>query len=377
MKRKILLIIGAVIFLIGAFVYLTYGQVDPRVPVETNQVLYEGDAPVYVTFYSHNEDSWKSVVSTQQGYEGYRDGLIERAEIFAEYDIPWDWQTDQPVLDAMIEYDDYETLPYIQELGALADPHAHTNNYADIAYLMEVLGGKASSVIGGLIHVACGEEHLGFLNFVSWHDQVELQADGYVHGSDYPDALWRPLVLSDPGMGGHWFDDWTSGVWKPGDEDGFYSHSPENDIIYIGEGYPHDTLLIGSEQASGAEIFASDGAYVKELVRHIQNNELPTGTSDGEEFMYTASIHVRDTSIVDEGGDEPVNTAEGLRAIIEELLPLEASGDIVFVNFEQAARIWQNQYDSVPNQAGFEEFSFYQDVRSQAENYCESTGPGR
>lgn len=305
---------------------------------------------------------------------GYRDGLKERADIFAEYDIPWNWQTDQPVLDAMIEYEDYETLPYIQEKGASLDPHAHKNNYADIAHLMTLLGGTPSSVIGGLIHVECGREHLGFLDFVSWHEQIELEPDGLVHGREYPNATWEPLILSDPGMGGHYFDDWTSGVWKPGDEDNFYTHYPENQIIYIGEGYPHDTLLISEKQASGANIFASDAQYIKELVGKIKSGDLPTGTESGDKFMYTASIHVRDTVTVTDSGIK-INTAEGIRSMIEELLPLEASGDLIFVDFEQAAEIWETQYNSVPHQSGFEDFSMYQDVRRQAENYCMSTMP--
>ncbi len=385
MKSKVLIPAGIITLIIGIFAYFSINTAQPigpsaepepekRPEIESNGLLFEGNAPVYVTFYSHNEDSWQYKVNSQKGFLDYRDGLRERADIFAQYDIPWNWQTDQPVLDAMLEYEDYETLTYIQERGASLDPHAHKNNYADIAHLMGVLGGTASNVIGGLIHVECGREHLGFLDFVSWHDQIELESDGFVHGRDYPEARWQPLVLSDPGMGGHYFDDWTSGVWKPGDEDDFYTHYPENNIIYIGEGYPHDTLLISEEQASGANIFASNGEYIKELVGKIKSGELPTGTADGEKFMYTASIHVRDTQVVSEGSTD-INTAEGIRSILAELLPLEASGDIIFVDFEQAAAIWQNEYGSVPHQAGFEGFSMYQKVRNQAEQACAIQGP--
>lgn len=350
-----------------------------------DDLVYEKNAPVYVTIYSHNEDSWDSLVNTKEKYLEYRDGLLERASLLAQYDISWDWQSDQPVVEAMIANEDAETvaygtdgkniLKYLEDQGVSLDPHAHTNNYADIVYLMKQLGVTPSSVIGGLTHVECGKEYLGFLDFMSWQDEIALEADGSVHGEAYPQARWKPEILSDPGMGRHYFDDWSTGVWRPGDGEDFYTDDPTSDIVYIGEGYPHDATIIGAEHAGGCEVHASNGQYIKELVQKIEEGELPTGTVDGDRFMYTASIHVRDKAIVEEGGSVPTDTVEGLRAVLEELQPLREAGKIIFVNFEEAADIWREEYDAVPWHVNLETFSFYDQVLEQGQAYCRSKSP--
>jgi len=360
---------------------------DDIIADDVNTLVYGKDAPVYVTVYTHNEDSWEALVNSKVKYLEYREGLLERAELLAEYDISWNWQSDQPVVEAMLEYEDdlgvkeegtngKNILEYLAWQGASLDPHAHTNNYADIVYLMSQLGVEPSSVIGGLTHIKCGKEYLGFLDYMSWHEEIDLQADGYVYGEEYPEARWKPEILSDPGMGGHYFDDWSTGLWRPGDGEDFYTDDPTNDIIYVGEGYPHDTLVIGSTHASGVEIHASRGQYIKELVQKIKEGTLPTGTEDGDRFMYTASIHVRDTAIVTEGS-EAINTVEGLRTLLEALQPLREQGKIIFVDFEEAADIWQKEYDAVPWHINLESFSFYDEVKEQAQDHCESRAPAR
>ena len=355
---------------------------------DESELIYGSDAPVYVTVYSHNEDSWESLVDTPERYAEYRAGLIERAELLAEYGIEWNWQSDQPVVEAMIEYEGTEgwlkelpggmnVLEYLETLGVHFDPHAHHNNYADIAYLIEQLGVTVTNVIGGTIHVDCGLEHLGFLQLESWWDNVGIQSDGYVYGEDYPFAKWKPEILSDPGMGGHFYDDWNTGVWKPGDDDEFYIHFPDSDIVYIGEGYPHDSTIIGQYMASGVEVFANDGQYIKDLVDMIDSGDVPTGTVDGERFMYTASIHVRDTSVVTEWEDDEIDTVAGLREVLDELQPLVDSGQVVFVDFETAAEIWETEYNEVPWRYDLFEFKFYSKIRNQAEDKCESMMPTR
>ncbi len=345
-----------------------------------NKLMYGGDAPVYVTIFSHNEDSWSSVVNTKTKYEQYRAGLLQRIDLLESYGIEWDWQSDQPVVQAMVDYesdpaltaqtDGKNILVYMHDLGISLDPHAHTNNYADIAYLIEKLGAKASSVIGGLAYIECGREHLGFLDFTNWHEVIELQDDGFIYGSDFPQATWEPKILSTPGMGGHWFDEYSSGVWRPGEEDDFYTDQGTNNIIYIGKGYAHDSLMIGETHASGAVVHSTNGQYIKELVKNIENGEFPTGTVGGEKYMYTASIHVRDTDIVSEGEGDEVVTVDGLKTVLDELAPLQAQGKIIYVTFEQAADIWQNEYNSVPWHVKLDDFKFYDEVYDQGKNYC-------
>ena len=171
-------------------------------------------------------------------------------------------------------------------------------------------------------------------------------------------------------------DEWSSGVWRPGDEDKFYINFPDNDIVYIGEGYPHDATVIGAEHASGAEVHSEDGQYIKDLVGKIEDGDVPTGTSDGEKFMYTASIHMRDTDVVSHE-DSTVNTVEGIQSVLDELMPLVDSGQIIFVDYETAAEIWETEYSEVPYRYDLFEFKFYKAVRDQAEGQCEEMAPSR
>ncbi len=86
--------------------------------------------PVYVTFYSHNEEG------------GY-------------------WESDHPVLRAMAAHEQAALLDetqgknvlawMVEDMGMVVDPHGHltTHNYADLAYLIQELGVSPSGVVGG------------------------------------------------------------------------------------------------------------------------------------------------------------------------------------------------------------------------------------
>ena len=67
--------------------------------------------------------------------------------------------------------------------------------------------------------------------------------------------------------------------------------------------------------------------------------------------MYAASIHLRDAPTVTEGGTL-VTVNEGLRETLNLLGPLAAAGDVVFVTYGQAARIWAAEMDRVYSQPG-------------------------
>lgn len=356
--------------------------VTPGLDYSEDDYVYSGSAPVYVTIYSHNEDSWDGMVNTKIKYLDYRQGLLDRINLLEEFNIEWDWQSDQPVIEAMIKYENDSSvlastngkniLEYMEDLGVSLDPHAHNNNYADIAYLMTELGVQPSSVIGGTIVLECGDDYLGYFDFADWHKNIDLSIDSLVHGEDYPDATWDPKILSDPGMGQHFFDDWSSGVWKPGNLTNFYIQDNNSDIVYVGEGYPHDSTIIGPTHSGGALVYASDGQYIKELVQMIVDRELPTGTKDGKLFIYTASIHVRDKATVNESGSTVV-TIDGLQSVLTELEPLRTNGQIIYATFEDVVEVWNDEYDSVPWKIDLSSFSFYDEVKALGISHCSST----
>jgi len=55
---------------------------------------------------------------------------------------------------------------------------------------------------------------------------------------------------------------------------------------------------------------------------------------------------------------------------LEELEPLRADGKIIYLKFEDVVEVWEQEYNSVPHRIGLTSFSFYEDVKEQAQEYC-------
>ncbi|MFA6888465.1 MAG: hypothetical protein WC254_03135 [Candidatus Woesearchaeota archaeon] len=242
-------------------------------PTAERTYVYDGKTPVYVTIYTHNEESWNTNVGTKERYIEYRTDLLERLQIIHEYGAKLNWQSDWGVLLAMSEYEtedlwdttnDKHILEYMTEdLGFSADPHTHLTqyNYADIAHLFELNDMTPTGVIGGVAALECEGNEIVYNN---WQNVIDLHDDGYIYGDVYSEAQWKPTILAVPAMGGHYWDDFSSGVWIPGEE--FSENDPTGTIVYVGQGYPHNQNGLGTTHASGAPIVVKDGEYIKELV---------------------------------------------------------------------------------------------------------------
>ncbi len=328
---------------------------------------------VYVTLFSHNEDSWTNVVGTRQAYTAYRENLLQRLQLIQSYGATLNWQSDHVVLEAMLAYEagvdqsgsnGKNIVRYmVEDLAFSVDPHVHVSNFADVAALIEQLEVLPSNVLGGVRHVDCGGDYLGFLDLIDWRVEAGINATGTIVGRENPNAVWRPGILSVPAMGGHWFDDFSVGVWQPGAGADFAEHDPNSDIVYVGQGYPHDSTNLGPNQASGARIYAENGAFIKELVGKLQDGSL---AADG---FYTASLHIRDNRIVRDGGVE-IDVNAGLNQVLTELAPLAAAGWIEYRTYGEVVALWRQEYGAKPFRLGFESFSMYQDVRDQAADFC-------
>ncbi|MAG60889.1 hypothetical protein CL619_03830 [archaeon] len=337
---------------------------------------YDGITPVYVSIYFHNEDSWDIIVGTKANYQNYRENLVEKANLIYEYGAKLNWQTDYVVMEAMNEYEseiDQSTtnnkaiLQYFSEdLGFSIDPHTHKYNMADIAKLISDQGVQASTVVGGVRAFECKKEGEleGEFSVKDWYEALYLESDGKIYGDNY-DVSWEPTILSDPGMGGHWYDDFSSGIWRAGNSELFYQHSEGNDLVYIGQGYPHDRSNLGNHQSSGAYVYAEKGEYIKELVQMIQTGQVPSGK------MYTASIHVRDQEALLDSDGSVTDTVAGLTEILSELEQYHSDGSIVYVTFQEAEEVWENDYNSEPNILPLSQFSIYEDVINQAITSCD------
>ncbi len=359
------LLIGAVFVGLIIFLWLRTGNIGEE--IENTNI---NNTPVYVVFNSHNEESWN--LDKEQRYLDYREDLLERLKIIDEYGATFNWQSDYSVLLSMIKYEKGDILDdtngknilryMVEDLGFSVDPHLHPTeyNYADLAYLIEQLDVEPSNVIGGSIVRECV---IGVITYNDWKDYLEIQSDGYIYGSVYPNYKWKPEIMSGAGSAEHQFDVLDSGMWIPGDSENY--HEPQNNgqIVHFGVGYSHDTTLFGATEASGAEILYGDGGYIKELVGKIEKGEVPSGK------FYTANLQVRDVEVVSGTGKV---TNDGLREILEELKPYAESGQIKYVTYQQAVEIWETEYNSEPNQLDISEFSVYDKIKAAEDEYCNS-----
>ena len=336
---------------------------------------YDGKTPVYVTFNSHNEDSWGSVVGNEQAYTSYRRNLVEKLKLISENGAKLHWQTDTVVLEAMAEFEDSidngdtngkHILKYISEdLGFSIDPHSHSTLLSDVAYLIEEEGVSSSSVVGGVLAFECEDngELEGSFSGSDWYDELFLSGDGLISGGEY-DYSWEPSILSGAGMGGHFYDDFSSGIWKPGNEDDFYEHDSRNDLVHIGTGYSSDKANVGNLLASGAVVYYENGGYVRELASMIESGKVPSGK------MYTATIHLRDLPTVRVKDGSVEDTLEGLSLILGELEPLVSDGLVEYVLYDEAVSIWEGSYGAEANILPFSQFSMYDSVLEQAKGRC-------
>mgnify|MGYP001565837484 CR=1 FL=1 len=320
--------------------------------------------PVYVTINSHNENNWN--INSKNRYFAYRKDLLERLQLIQEYNAKLNWGSDYVVLLAMKKYETEEILEdtnnknilqyIIEDFGFSVDPHLHPSeyNYADIAYLIEQMDVKSSSVIGGVIVKDCinGEQV-----FTNWHDTLELQNNGYIYGKIYPNYKWKPEILSGAGSTSHVYDDLSSGIWYPGNNEDFYEDQGKG-IVLIGQGYDHDATLV--LESNKKELYYEDGAYIKELVEKIKSGELPS------EKMYTANIHIQDKEDI----SNEVKTNDALKQVLEELKPYADAGLIKYVTYQESLEIWKEEYNSEPNKVDISEFSKYDQILAQQEKFC-------
>jgi len=329
--------------------------------------------PLYVTIFSHNEDSWGNIANTPEKYWIWREDLVERMKIMASYGAKLSWQSDIAILNAIMDFEagadknstqGRHLLRYMtKDLLFSAEPHAHKTSYADLMHLYALMDINASAVIGGLRMFECGDSLYGALKITDWRKTLHIEEDGMIHGELFPLERFKPAIISVPSFGGHWFDGDKSGAWHPGDAEDYYESRPQESIIAIGQGYPADTLNIGQYHASGAKVHASNAAYIIELIEQIRSKSELQG-----QFM-TASISTRDEKILMKDGVE-VNTHEGIDTMLKILQPYVDSGEIIYVTYPEAAEIWQEQFHSKANLYSFENSRFFKPMLDEVKQEC-------
>lgn len=280
-------------------------------------------ARIYATIVTHNERSphleCDPVVTDRSAYLANRELTLELAHMVVGHGAAWDLQTDYMYLDAVKRWDTPQEMTltagrnliqYLAELSPgqlVIDAHGHTAsgpNYADISYLIGLMGAPRNGVVGGFIYYPSASQ--------GW-----TQFESAINGRKYPDVTWTADILWGAATMNHLGpDSKASGVWRPKDSTHFHTDDPGRRLVNVG-GYTSDT--------SGVE----------DLLSRLKAGRLQEGK------IYTATIFLNQCSLTS-------RKIADLSSFIDAHAADVSRGLLVWATLPEIVHIWREEYESRP-----------------------------
>jgi len=262
----------------------------------------------------HNEEPlsglYPDFVNDEPAFWQHRDALVQFVNMLHDHGVMFNYQSDWNFLMAAGLYDTgtpetngENIVRYIKDLGFEVDPHAHETqyNYADVAYLIEMLGVTPSHTTGGFLADPPEDSKLEYL----WQPITATLSPTYTWQAE---ILWGGATLL------HQNEEalWISGAWKPKDDEHFSEHDAAAPLPYVG-GFGRDC---------------------DSLLQKQQTGELKV------DRIHTCTIFVAQKRLL-----MPGFTPQ----FAQQIQALDAAGDIRWVGLAEVIEIWQTEYDSEPN----------------------------
>lgn len=276
-------------------------------------------APIYVSIVTHNEEPasgrYPNFETDEDAFWEHRNAVVAFADMLAEENVSYNWQSAWTFLEAARLYDDGTTstggkniVSYLQNSGFYVNVHGHPGaySYADDAYLIDQLGNAPSGVMGGFIATP--------------GDKSELESLWSVQSGDVYSYSWSPTVLWGAASAGHRNDETVqaSGVWKPKNNDAFFTHDDNADIPVI-------------------------GAYTSNWTGLDRLLELQAAGRLNTDSMHTATIMVDQDELLTESDRETVR--ENIRSYADDV----ADGRIIWMGLEDVLETWETKYQEYPS----------------------------
>ncbi|MBF0518379.1 MAG: hypothetical protein HQK92_01495 [Nitrospirae bacterium] len=277
--------------------------------------------PVYVNIVVHNEepdDTHPDYFNNPQYYFDDRANLREFALMVKSNGAVMNFQADWNYLLAVAYYDVGDVVSdtngknivkwMVDDLGFEVDPHTHETlyNYADVAYLITLLGVTPSKNVGG------------FLYYPPESGSWEKFTFG-IYGLQFPSYFWQPDNLWGAATYDHsTLDDTSFGAWKPTNGYGFYDHDPSQRLLYIGGG-------CGSMYGIADLVIAKDNGGLN-----------PSG-------FYTASVFIPQTML----DPQFITTVSDY---IFTIVPYVIADKVQWMTLTQIANIWRTNFPNMPSQ---------------------------
>ncbi len=320
--------------------------------------------PLYVNFFTHNEERdyctgkttdvycYFPPATTGQQPCGYQDqtvflrlrGLLkELADTIRTKGAKWNWESDWVFLAGVRSFDKGDAttnskniVKWLAESNSSAieiDPHAHESsyNYADVAYMLDSLGGNPSKVVGGFTWNFTQGNNASAYTWMDFNNGIK--------GWQYPNFTWKPDILwgaagynRRKGQTDHTYDVETPGVWRPKDtsETGFKTHDPSKRLVFLGNGYGKANDSSKTAEQIAAEIIA--------FADSLQQGIKPPA---GRLYSYSIDLHQKYWAC-------PGYAARTAR-VIDLLKPYVQQGRIIWATNTEKVNVWKTQYKEQPN----------------------------
>ena len=320
--------------------------------------------PLYVNFFTHNEERDYCTGQTTDIYCyfppvaaksqpcGYQDQTVflrlrsvlkELADTVRTKGAKWNWESDWVFLAGVRSFDKGDAttagkniVKWLAENNSSAveiDAHAHESsyNYADVAFMLDSLGGKPSKVVGGFTwNFTQGNGGSAY----TWMD-----FDKGIQGWKYPNFTWKPDILWGAagynrrrGQTDHTYDVETPGVWRPRDtsETGFKTHDPTKRLVFLGNGYSK-----ANDSSKTAEQIAGEIIAFADLLQ--QGTKPPAGRL----YSYSIDLHQKFWACP--------GYATRTARVIDLLKPYVQQGRIIWATNTEKVSAWKTQYKEQPN----------------------------
>lgn len=280
---------------------------------------------IYVSIVSHNEEpsfpNHPDFTSDYDTYESFRDAAVAFSEMLHDEGVKYDFQSDWNFLLAEQDHwDEFDNTNgknllrwLVEDMDFAVDPHAHESTYsiADVAYLMEQLDITPSNIVGGFIATPAEDSRV---------EDFQVPIEGWQY-----DTTWEADALWGGGSGNHVDDEgqWTSGIWRPQDNENFFIDDPD------------------SKPVIGTYTSTWDG--LDDLLEKRDSGELEAGK------MYTATIMTNQEDAQDQ------DFIDEFQSEIQARQSYTDSGAIEWVTLTEALNIWEDDYDSTPETYNYEQ----------------------
>jgi hypothetical protein len=319
----------------------------PGTPLDSEQETQQ--TPIYVTFAGHIEDSLAYTECSY--YTQKRAELIDFAEILYSQEIPFNLQASYEWFTGVQNCETAELLSTTNGMNVMDYLHENLNVEIDV----HQEGGSEDDVSSGNnladIRYLAGQvtEYVTETTGFQWDNQEQFERlNGGEPGRLNPDFVWYPEILaggvSVRHTDGDFFDDMTAiGVWIPEgfNETEFFRHNRNGEgMIYVGSGPNQHMADWGPKNNCH---FESSADFIE-----VVNEYIEIGKFDAEQ-IYTYTYFIPQKVMFNATEHEKV------QVMIDQLAPLQESGDIIYMHFTDIVETWKTTYNAEPNMITYDQ----------------------